>query len=122
VRCGAKRRQRYQRAGTLSSEKIVLGADLVITWGRQHRAVRYAQVLVRAGVVKDPKHAEKLLHGNRENSVVSEGTDRSGKGQARHPDMHAAEKSDRLVVPEKAANDAKAEERLEGRSRGKENT
>jgi hypothetical protein len=53
---------------------------------------------------------------------VSEGTDRSGKGQARHPDMHAAEKSDRLVVPEKAANDAKAEERLEGRSRGKENT
>ena len=53
---------------------------------------------------------------------MSEGTDRSGKGKARHPDMHAAEKSDRLVVPEKAANDAKAEERLEGRGRGKENT
>ena len=77
---------------------------------------------VRAGVVKDPKHAEKLLHGNRESSVVSEGTDRSGKGKARYPDMHAAEKSDRLVVPKKAANDAKAEERHEERSRGKENT
>ena len=53
---------------------------------------------------------------------MTEGTDRSGKGKARHPDMHAAEQSDRLVVPEKAANDAKAEERLEGRGRGKENT
>ena len=53
---------------------------------------------------------------------MSEGTDRSGKGEARHPDKHAAEESDRLVVPEKAANDAKAEELPEGRSRGKENT
>jgi len=36
--------------------------------------------------------------------------------------VNAAEKSDRSVVPEKAANEAKAEELLEGRDRTKENT
>ena len=35
--------------------------------------------------------------------------------------MNAAEKSDRPIVPEKAANEAKAEELLEGRDRTKEN-
>ena len=35
--------------------------------------------------------------------------------------MNAAEKSDRPIVPEKAANEAKAEESLEGRDRTKEN-
>src|SRR3977135_3734099 len=36
--------------------------------------------------------------------------------------MRAAEESDWLIVPEKAANDAQAEEPLEGRGRTKENT
>jgi hypothetical protein len=63
-----------------------------------------------------------FLNGNREISAVSEGTDRSGNGNAGNPDVNAAEKSDRLVVPEKAANEAKAKELLEGRGRTKENT
>ena len=48
--------------------------------------------------------------------------DQSGKDLIRNPDVNAAEESDRLEVPEKAANEAKAEEPLEGRSRAKENT
>jgi hypothetical protein len=36
--------------------------------------------------------------------------------------VNAAEKSDRPIVPEKAANEAKAKESLEGRGRTKENT
>lgn len=53
---------------------------------------------------------------------MSEGTDRSGNGNAGNPDVNAAEKSDRSIVPEKAANEAKAKELLEGRGRAKENT
>ena len=49
-------------------------------------------------------------------------TDRSGKDEVRNPDTNGAEESDRLEVPEKAANTAKAEESPEGRSRTKENT
>jgi len=49
-------------------------------------------------------------------------SDRSGKDKVRTPDVNAAEESDRLEVPRKAANKAKAEESLEGRSRAKENT
>jgi hypothetical protein len=52
---------------------------------------------------------------------VSEGTDRSGNGNAGNLDVNAAEKSDRLIVPEKATNEAKAKESLEGRGRTKEN-
>ena len=47
---------------------------------------------------------------------------RSGKDIIRNPDMNVAEESDRLEVPEKTVNEAKAEEPLEGRSRAKENT
>ena len=53
---------------------------------------------------------------------MSEGTDRSGKSQAQQPDMYAAKESDRPIVPMKAANEAKAEELLEGRGWAKENT
>jgi group II intron reverse transcriptase/maturase len=49
-------------------------------------------------------------------------TDRSGKDEVRSPDTNAAEESDRLEVPEKAANKVKAKESPEGRSRTKENT
>ncbi len=65
-----------------------------------------------------------FLYGNRETSVVSEKnkSDRSGKDVIRNPDMNVAEESDRLEVPEKAVNEAKAKEPLEGRSRAKENT
>jgi hypothetical protein len=63
-----------------------------------------------------------FLNGNREISVVSEGTDRSGNSRTGNPDANAAEKSDRTTVPEKAANEAKAKEPLEGRGRTKENT
>jgi RNA-directed DNA polymerase len=49
-------------------------------------------------------------------------SDRSGKDDIRNPDMNVAEESDRLVVPRKVANEAKAEEPLEGRGRTKENT
>ena len=64
-----------------------------------------------------------FLNGNRETSAVSEGTaDRSGKAKVRKPDMNAAEESDRPIVPEKAVNEAQAEESLEGRGRTKENT
>ncbi len=61
-------------------------------------------------------------------------TDWSGKEQVRNPDVNAAEESDRLIVPEKAANEAEAEESEkvtneaeaeespEGRGRAKENT
>lgn len=44
------------------------------------------------------------------------------EGKSLNPDMHAAEESDWLIVPEKAANEAQAEEPLEGRGRTKENT
>jgi RNA-directed DNA polymerase len=44
------------------------------------------------------------------------------KGKSHNPDMDAAEESDWLIVPEKVANEAKAEESLEGRGRTKENT
>jgi len=44
------------------------------------------------------------------------------EGESCNPDANAAEESDRHVVPEKAVNDAKAEESLEGRGRTKENT
>jgi hypothetical protein len=43
------------------------------------------------------------------------------KGESHNPDMHAAEESDWLIVPEKVANEAKAEESLEGRGRTKDN-
>ena len=49
-------------------------------------------------------------------------SDRSGKDVIRNPDMNVAEESDRLEVPEKTVNEAKAKEPLEGRSRAKENT
>ena len=51
-----------------------------------------------------------FLYGNRETSVVSEKnkSDRSGKDVIRNPDMNVAEESDRLEVPEKAVNEAKA--------------
>jgi hypothetical protein len=64
-----------------------------------------------------------FLHGNRETSVGSEKNqpDRSGKDEVHNPDMNAAEESDRLEVPEEAANKVKAKESLEGRSRAKEN-
>ena len=38
------------------------------------------------------------MHENREASVVSERSDRSGKARSRKPDMYAAEESDRAVV------------------------
>jgi hypothetical protein len=63
-----------------------------------------------------------FLNGNREISAVSEGTGRSGNGKAGNPDVNDAEKSDRSIVPEKAANEARAQEPLEGRGRSKENT
>jgi RNA-directed DNA polymerase len=44
------------------------------------------------------------------------------EGASQNPDMHAAEESDWRIVPEKAANDAQAEERPEGRGQTKENT
>ena len=44
------------------------------------------------------------------------------EGKSLNPDMHAAEESDWLIVPEKEANEAQAEEPLEGRGRTKENT
>jgi len=49
-------------------------------------------------------------------------SDRPGKDVIRNPGMNMAEESDRLEVPEKAVNEAKAKEPLEGRSRAKENT
>jgi biotin carboxyl carrier protein len=45
-------------------------------------------------------------------------TDRSGKDKVRNPDTNAAEESDRLEVPEKAANKAKAKESSEGKEPG----
>lgn len=42
--------------------------------------------------------------------------------QSRNPDVYAMQESDRPIVPEKAANEAKAEESREGRGRTKENT
>ena len=42
------------------------------------------------------------------------------EGKSLNPDMHAAEESDWLIVPEKEANEAQAEEPLEGRGRTKE--
>jgi hypothetical protein len=36
--------------------------------------------------------------------------------------VNAAKESDRSIVPEKATNEARAEELLEGRGRAKENT
>ena len=44
------------------------------------------------------------------------------EGESRNPDMHAAEESDWLIVPEKATNEAQAKEPPEGRGRTKENT
>lgn len=44
------------------------------------------------------------------------------EGKSHEPDMHAREESDWLIVPEKAANEAQAEESPEGRGRTKENT
>lgn len=49
-------------------------------------------------------------------------SDRSGKTIVRNPGMNMVEESDRLEVPKKTVNKAKAEEPLEGRSRTKENT
>jgi len=47
--------------------------------GKATRGIALRQVVPGTGVVKDPEHAEKLSEGNRETSVVSEGTDRYGK-------------------------------------------
>jgi RNA-directed DNA polymerase len=64
-----------------------------------------------------------FLNGNRETFAVSENqSDRYGNDESRNPDMNAAEESDRPIVPEKAVNEAQAEELLEGRGRTKENT
>jgi hypothetical protein len=65
-----------------------------------------------------------FLHGNREASVVSEKEPLRPVRERLNlnPDMHAAEESDWLIVPEKEANEANAKEPLEGRSRTKENT
>ena len=38
------------------------------------------------------------MHENRETSMVSERSDRSGKANSHNPDMHAAEESDRAIV------------------------
>ena len=49
-------------------------------------------------------------------------SDRAGKDHSPNPGMYAKEESDWLIVPEKAANEAQAEESPEGRGRAKENT
>jgi len=46
----------------------------------------------------------------------------SGRKKKPNPDVNAAEESDQCVVPEKAANEVKAEELPEGRDWTKENT
>ena len=65
-----------------------------------------------------------FLNGNRETSVVSEKEQLRPvrEGQSPNPDVNAAEESDWSIVPEKAANEAQAEEPQEGRGRAKENT
>ena len=63
------------------------------------------------------------MHENREASVASVQTDRSGKVTSHKPDMHAAEESDRTVVPMKPPNKEAfaSAEAVEGRMRTKEN-
>ena len=63
------------------------------------------------------------MHENREASVVPVRADRSGKVKSHNPDMHAAEESDRAVLPMKPPNkEASASaEVVEGRARTKEN-
>ena len=63
------------------------------------------------------------MHENRETSVVSERSDRSGKARSRKPDMYAAEESDCAVVPMKSPNKGASAlaEAVEGRARTKEN-
>ena len=63
------------------------------------------------------------MHENREASVVSVRTDRSGKVRYHKPDMYAAEESDRAVVPVKSPNKevSASAEVAEGRARTKEN-
>lgn len=77
----------------------------------------------RFGVVRDPMHAGKLSVGNRETSTTSERNQIDPRRKKKpDADAHVMEESDRLVVPEKAANKVKAEESLEGRGWTKENT
>jgi hypothetical protein len=65
-----------------------------------------------------------FLNGKRETSVASEKEPLRPvrEGKSLNPEMHAAEESDWLTVPEKATNEAKAEEPLEERGRTKQNT
>src|SRR5882757_2268576 len=55
----AKRRQRYWRAGQLSSENLQPSADPFLSVGRQHRRPRYSQVAAGLGVVEDSRHVRK---------------------------------------------------------------
>jgi hypothetical protein len=45
----------------LSRESALLGTDPVGKWGRQYGGGRYGEPAHRPGVVRDPRHALKLL-------------------------------------------------------------
>jgi RNA-directed DNA polymerase len=75
---------------------------------------------------KSPSTLRNFMHGNRETSGASEpetGTDRREKAESRTTRTHAAEESDRGVVPKSRSNNKvqAKEESEEGRPRIKEN-